>query len=64
MNSGETKKIKIISCQNQIFWYNQHIGKEFDVVRETQEYYWVRELDSYGCINFVLKSDTELLNLN
>ena len=62
MNQDELKKIKIISCSNGIYWYNLHIGVEFEVQRETQEYYWVRELDAYRCINFVLKSDTQLIN--
>lgn len=40
-----------------MYWYSSFLEKEFDVVRSTNEHYWVREPDKYRAINFVLKQD-------
>lgn len=62
MKTEDTKQIKIIACSNSIYWYNKHIGETFDVQSENQQQYWVREKDAYSCLNFVLKSDSEIIN--
>jgi hypothetical protein len=56
-----TKKIKIKRCSDVFFWYGKHIGETFDVVNEDFDRFWVRELDDFGCLNFVLKNDAEIV---
>ena len=56
-----TKKIKIKRCSDMLFWYRKHINETFDVVNEDFDRYWVRELDDFGCLNFVLKTDAEIV---
>lgn len=59
MNQQTSKKIKIVSCSNSMFWYNKHTSEIFDVVKETSTEYWVRELGAWRCLNFVLKQDAK-----
>jgi hypothetical protein len=54
-------QIKIKSCPNAMLWYNQHIGEEFHVLREEDKAYWVREREHPYCLNWVYKTDTEVL---
>lgn len=53
-------KIKIKRCQDSRFWYNKHIGEILQVIRIDTDRYWCRELDPWGCINFVLIEDCEV----
>lgn len=56
------KKFKITSCSNSILWYVNHIGKEFEILKEDKSAYWTLEPDSqFRLLNWVLKVDVELL---
>ena len=55
----EPKQIKVLRCLDSILWYNKHVGETFEVQKESDRYYWVREKDSWQCLNFVLKSDAQ-----
>lgn len=55
------KKIKIIKSSNPLFWYSKHLGEIFMVIKESPDVYWTREKDSWFCLNFVLKEDTEII---
>jgi hypothetical protein len=52
--------IKITNCTDSMFWYMEHINKEFEVIRAEKDRYWVREPNDWQCLNFVLKQDAEL----
>ena len=56
------KQIKIIGSCRPIYWYSSHIGEVFDIEREHDDVFWVREKGLYRCLNFVLKSDCEVIN--
>ena len=53
-----SKRIIVIGSSDCMFWYTQYNGEEFLVVREESDRYWVRERNSCGCINFILKKDS------
>jgi hypothetical protein len=53
-------KIKVLKCNNSLLWYAQHIGEEFDVLKEEANAYWCRERQHPFCLNWVLKEDAEL----
>lgn len=59
-------KIKIIDSRDVLYWYSERIGETFNVVRiekiEGVIYYWVRTNDRYNSLNFVLESDTKVIN--
>lgn len=59
-------KIKIIDSRDVLYWYSERIGETFNVVRiekiEGIIYYWVRTNDRYNSLNFVLESDTKVIN--
>lgn len=54
-----SKRIKITSCSDALYWYASYVGtdKEFYVVREEVDCYWTRDEDGY--LNFVLKKDAK-----
>lgn len=53
-------RIKIQSCDNKLLWYAMHIGTIFEVVKEEEKAYWVRELEFPFCLNWVYKKDAKL----
>ena len=55
-------RVKIISCSDALFWYNQHIGEIFDVIKTEEDIYWVREPSGYK--NFILRKDAEAWKLS
>lgn len=55
-------KVKIISCSDALFWYNQYIDEIFDVIKTEEDIYWVREPSGYK--NFILRKDAEVWKLN
>ena len=63
-------KIEITSCCNNLFWYNNLIGKIFDVVDkyDNDEFNVTTDLDKYSIISAtILKKDCKILsklNLN
>ena len=58
-------RIKIIKCSNSILWYHRHIGQEFEVVKQEPNSYWVLEPNTqFRLINWVMKSDAELVQDN
>ena len=57
-------KIRILKCSDSLYWYNQHIGSVFYVYRIDTDRYWCREENEYGCLNFVLISDCEVVEYN
>jgi len=55
-------KIRIVSCKDSLLWYYYHIGKEFEIVKQDKNYYWVCEPDvRYRLLNWVDKQDAILL---
>ncbi len=54
-------KIKILKCSNFILWYRQYIGQEFEVLRDEKTAWWVREKEHPYAINWVYKTDAELI---
>jgi hypothetical protein len=53
-------KIKIKSCSIFFLWYAKYIDKEFDVLKEDREVFWVYEPDpEYRLLNWVYKKDAE-----
>lgn len=61
MSDENNSRIKILKCSNFMLWYKQHIGEEFEVVREEKTSWWVREKDKPNPINWVYKTDSELI---
>ena len=61
MDSQKEVKIKIVSAQNSIFWYNKHLNEVFVVKKYTSDAVWVNEKDQYKCLNFVLHEDYEFI---
>lgn len=55
------KKIKILKCSNFILWYRQYINEEFEVLRDEETAWWVREKEHPCAINWVYKTDAELI---
>jgi len=55
-------KIKITNCSDSLFWYNDHIGEVFLVIRASPDVFWCRERNEYECLNIVLRKDCEVLN--
>jgi hypothetical protein len=55
--SGYTMRVRVKKSSDALFWYTQQIGKEFVVVSTDIDRFWVRELDEYHCLNFILKVD-------
>lgn len=55
-------KIKIINCSDSLFWYSKHLSEIFDVHKVEHDVFWCREKNEYGCLNFVLKEDCEVLD--
>ena len=55
-------KIKIIRCSDSMLWYNSLIGEVMQVVRITPDKYWCKEPNEYGCLNFVLIKDCEVVH--
>lgn len=56
-------RIKIISCQDSRRWYACYAGtdKEFIVLRQTENYFVVREDDEFGAINYIEIKDAEIV---
>lgn len=54
-------KIKVLKCSNFVLWYREYIGEEFEVSREEETAYWVREKEYPNLINWVYKKDVEVL---
>lgn len=54
-------KAKIISCKDSLFWYSKKIGEIIEIERETPDWYWAREGDSFNCLNIVDKADVEIV---
>lgn len=54
-------KIKITDCSDAMFWYSRHVGEIFDVQKISQDVFWCREPNEWGCLNIVLKKDCEVL---
>ncbi len=54
-------KIKVISCHNRILWYSDRIGETFEVCKEEEKAYWCREGGQFNCLNWISKSDTEIV---
>lgn len=52
-------KVKIKKCSDSLYWYNKHIGEEFDVHRFGERFVWVREPNEYQCLNFIEVCDLE-----
>ena len=59
--SGYMMRIKIKKSSDALFWYTQHIGETFVVMATDIDRFWVKELDDYHCLNFVLKVDCEVV---
>lgn len=58
--SSYMMRIKVKKSSDALFWYTQHIGEIFEVMATDIDRYWVRELDEYHCLNFILKVDCEV----
>jgi hypothetical protein len=55
-------KIKIVACKDSLLWYYDHLGKEFEVVKQDKNIYWVCEPDTtFRLLNWVDKKDAQLL---
>jgi hypothetical protein len=53
-------QIKITSCSDRMYWYNDLIGFTFEVIRfEKPDLFWVREPSGY--LNFVRSKDCQVL---
>lgn len=52
-------KIVVTSSSHGIYWYSEHVGKEFEVIRveKPTQLYWVREPD--GHLNFIRFEDAK-----
>lgn len=59
--TDNTIKIKILKCSNFILWYRQYIGEEFEVLRDEKTAWWVREKEHPYAINWVYKTDSEVI---
>jgi hypothetical protein len=59
--TDDTIKIKILKCSNFILWYRQYIGEEFEVLRDEKTAWWVREKEHPYAINWVYKTDSEVI---
>jgi hypothetical protein len=58
-------KIKILQCQNDLLWYNNHIGEEFDVTVITDNCYWAKvKPEIFNCINWVYRDDATITEGN
>lgn len=60
-NQDSTFKIKVLKCSNFMLWYRKYIGEEFEVVREEKSAWWVREKDHPNPINWIYKTDSEVI---
>jgi len=59
--SGYMMRVKVKKSSDSLYWYTQHIGKTFVVISTDIDRFWVRELDEYHCLNFILKVDCEVV---
>ena len=64
MDSQKEMKIKILKCSDTSLWYNSKQGEVLKVHRIEPNLYWCKEGDEYGCLNFVLISDCEVVEYN
>jgi hypothetical protein len=57
-------RIKIVRCKHDWYWYNDYIGKSFNVITHDENTYQViddiREIRKYP-ISCIMKEDCELL---
>jgi hypothetical protein len=58
------KYVKIVSCADKSRWYSRHVGKIADYIPryDNETEYGSREPAGY--INFVLKKDAEIVEIN
>lgn len=45
-----------------LMWYGKHIGETFFVEKEEHDRVWVREGGEYNLLNFILKTDIEIIS--
>jgi hypothetical protein len=58
-------KIKILQCQNDLLWYNDCIGEEFDVTVITDNCYWVKvKPEIFNSINWVYRDNATITEGN
>ena len=60
-NQDSIFKVKVLKCSNFMLWYKDHVGEEFDVVREEKTAWWVREKERPHPINWIYKTDSEII---
>lgn len=63
-------KIKVTKCNNPMFWYNNYINQEFDVIEDNSGTKWndgkekwkvVPDNRMKGSVNYINKEDTKLV---
>lgn len=54
--------IKVTSCSDIRRWYSKHIGEEFTVLKEGEDWYMVREKDEFQAMNYIQKQDAEIVS--
>lgn len=59
--SGYTLKIRVKKSSDAFFWYTNHIDEVFVVMATEIDRFWVREPNSFGALNFILKVDCEIV---
>jgi hypothetical protein len=48
-------EVLITKCSDSSYWYRQHLGETFKVIKEGSGYYWVRDHDGFR--NMIEKKD-------
>jgi len=63
------KKVKIIEKHHHVkFWFANRVGEIFDLIRETEDYYFVKcddfedEVFLYKSVSMIINDDNELKN--
>ena len=57
------KGLLIKSCSDSLRWYSNSIGKLVPLVDTEGDHFEYRSVDNDGYINFVLKSDAEIVEV-
>ena len=54
--------VKVVKESKMLMWYGKHIGETFFVEKEEHDRVWVREGGEYNLLNFILKTDMEIIS--
>lgn len=56
------KRVKVVKASGISMWYESYIDKNFFVEKEEHDRVWVREGGDYNLLNYILKSDIEIID--